>query len=705
MKKNTYNNIFNNKKINGDVSLGAPDPFIYKYNGLYYLICTRHKGLVMMYSKDLIYWEYVNDKGGIVSGDENIIDAFAPELTYFNGYFYIVASPSGNGHYIWRSTDICGPYEKCQDQFNELIDGSFFIDTDGNKYFLRATETGIVSKRFKENDKITSFKLFEDDCFYFNDTIIGNWTEGPFMLKRYGTYYLTYTGTHFLSDAYRVDYSSGNSYKEDGLEYRGTALLSTSNEFYGLGHSMSFVGPNLDSYYIAYHNMSSNGNRFLNISRLVFDEAGNMLVNGVKVKNNPAIQRPNYECYVEKSEFYSEEYFNKKAFSVEFNFKGKNTKLYLSYINGENNQYMKLVDEGIKFIDCENGIEQEILNCKLKGLTNLEAFHSIRLQYKNSKIVVYLDNIEIINKANFKVKKGHIGFVNNELPKAYLAYSYYSFGSSDIETIKEEEFFVDNCLNEKDDYKTFFEINESSRYMIYVNSSKKTMFKDICIDGKKIKESIVTYQDNNLVETIELKKGIHSISFICPRKSKKLKFKIVKCDIEPLINMDNIFEESNVYWRYLLTEDNGIYLENDRNAIISKHKYTNFRMSALMDLIGNPELVHRFVGLIACCNNYSKSNGFENGYSLQGYMLVLDRNFAYVIDSNYAHFKVLKKCKLNGKRKFELAICKTENDISFYIDNVKIYELCASNKYISGHCGIYNYHASAIFKEYKLEKI
>lgn len=705
MKKNTYNNIFNNKKINGDVSLGAPDPFIYKYNGLYYLICTRHKGLVMMYSNDLIYWEYVNDNGGIVSGDENIIDAFAPELTYFNGYFYIVASPSGNGHYIWRSTDICGPYEKCQDQFNELIDGSFFIDTDGNKYFLRATETGIVSKRFKENDKITSFKLFEDDSFYFDDTIIGNWTEGPFMLKRYGIYYLTYTGTHFLSDAYRVDYSSGNSYKEDGLEYRGTALLSTSNEFYGLGHSMSFVGPNLDSYYIAYHNMSSNGNRFLNISRLVFDEAGNMLVNGVKVKKNPAIQRPDYECYVEKSEFYSEKQFNKKAFSVEFNFKGKNAKLYLSYINGENNQYMKLVNEGIAFIDCENGIEQEILNCKLKGLTNLESFHSIRLQYKNSKIVVYLDNIEIINKANFKVKKGRIGFVNNELPKAYLAYSYYSFGSSDIETIKEGEFFVDNCLKEKDDYKTFFEINDSSRYMIYVYSSKKTMFKDICIDGKKIKESFVTYQDNNLLETIELKKGIHSISFICPRKSKNLKFKIVKCDIEPLINMDNIFEESNVYWRYLLTEDNGIYLENDRNAIISKHKYTNFRMSVLMDLIGNPELVHRFVGLIACCNNYSKSNGFENGYSLQGYMLVLDRKFAYVIDSNYAHFKVLKKCKLNGKRKFELAICKTENDISFYIDNVKIYELSASNKYISGHCGIYNYHASAIFKEYKLEKI
>ena len=34
-------------------------------------------------------------------------------------------------------------------------------------------------------------------------------------IKRYGKYYLTFTGTHFLSDAYRVNYSSGNSIKDE----------------------------------------------------------------------------------------------------------------------------------------------------------------------------------------------------------------------------------------------------------------------------------------------------------------------------------------------------------------------------------------------------------------------------------------------------------------------------------------------------------
>ena len=40
-----------------------------------------------------------------------------------------------------------------------------------------------------------------------------------------------------------------------------------------------------------------------------------------------------------------------------------------------------------------------------------------------------------------------------------------------------------------------------------------------------------------------------------------------------------------------------------------------------------------------------------------------------------------------------------------YLDNELIYKLDNSNKYISGNCGIYNYHVSAIFRKFYLNKI
>ena len=301
-----YKNIFNNKKVNGSASLGAADPFLIKVNGYYYLTCTRPDGLVLMKSFDLIHWENVNEDGK-VGIDSTLKHAYAPEICYFDGYFYACASPSGYGHYIYRSENIEGPFERISENIHELIDGSFFVDSNEEKFFLRATETGIVLKHFNE---INNNLLF-NNSIYFKEAIIGNWTEGPYLIKRYGKYYLTFTGTHFLSDAYRVNYVSGNNIdNEASLKHQGILLLDTSNEFYGLGHSMNILGPNLDSYYIAYHNMMPNRNRYLNLSRLMFDNKGHMLVNGLGINNNFKIERPMFEKFINEKDYLTNEVFN-----------------------------------------------------------------------------------------------------------------------------------------------------------------------------------------------------------------------------------------------------------------------------------------------------------------------------------------------------------------------------------------------------------
>ena len=159
-----YKNPFSSKKINGDIYKDAPDPFIIKVNGYYYLTSTVSKGIVIRRSFDLIHWDNVL-KDGIVTIDDSLKYAFAPEIVYDNGYFYIVTSPCGGGHYLYRSENIEGPFVKISENFHEMIDGSFFIDNDGTHYFSRASETGIVVKKFEDDLKLNELGTYFKEQF------------------------------------------------------------------------------------------------------------------------------------------------------------------------------------------------------------------------------------------------------------------------------------------------------------------------------------------------------------------------------------------------------------------------------------------------------------------------------------------------------------------------------------------------------------
>ena len=205
----TYKNNFSNDFINSQE--GAADPFLIKVNGYYYLFFTASDGLICYRTFDLLHFEPINCNGHVEGINENIKAGYAPEVFYFNGFYYLICSPNGNGHFVFKSKNIVGPYIKASENIHEMIDGSFFIDSDEKIYLSRASETGIIVKEFNEckrND--TDFALFNNELV-IKEAKVGRWNEGPFILKRYGKYYLTYTGTHFLSSAYRVEYVSGKS--------------------------------------------------------------------------------------------------------------------------------------------------------------------------------------------------------------------------------------------------------------------------------------------------------------------------------------------------------------------------------------------------------------------------------------------------------------------------------------------------------------
>jgi xylan 1,4-beta-xylosidase len=248
---------------------GIGDPYVLRFNGKYYLYCStkdKRVGVKAWSSDDLVNWRYE----GLVTEEPVSEGAYAPEVVYWNGAFYMYTSPAGKGHYVLQSDKPTGPFVKKTDNLGYTIDGSVFIDDDEKWYFTHAKFGGIMISSMSDPYTIEAGKQL--------NASLGHWTEGSMIIKRNGRYFITYTGNHVFSKGYRVNY--GVNHESPSGTYtipeNNPILISTANDFNGLGHSATVMGPDLDSYYIVYHNLigrSAEGPpvRKLNLDRLVFN--------------------------------------------------------------------------------------------------------------------------------------------------------------------------------------------------------------------------------------------------------------------------------------------------------------------------------------------------------------------------------------------------------------------------------------------------
>lgn len=224
------------------------DPFLMRHDGRYYLYCSSHShlpGIKCWVSDDMIHFDYQ----GFVCTDERTIGAYAPEVAYNAGKFWMVTSPRGSGHYLLKSDSPLGPFEVVSDNLGNGIDGSIFVDDDGRSWFYRSSHQGIRVHAMPTPGEIdVRNKPIEASW-------LGHWTEGPQVIKRDGRYFLTDTGNHVCCRGYHVDYTVSHEGPDRG--YRrlrdGLLLLETRDEYHALGHSSTCVGPDMDTMYIVYH--------------------------------------------------------------------------------------------------------------------------------------------------------------------------------------------------------------------------------------------------------------------------------------------------------------------------------------------------------------------------------------------------------------------------------------------------------------------
>lgn len=223
-------------------------------------------GFKVRRSDDMKTWENL---GVCLDLSENWAhkDFWAPEVIYHNGKYVM--------HYsARRKTDDSlrigvaiadSPEGPFKDVYNgpmfdfgyAAIDGHVFIDEDGTPYFYYSKDCsenvvdGVHTSQIyvvKLNDdltKVVSEPVFlfgateEFECKYENPN--WRWNEGPYMLKKDGKYYLTYSGNCYGTKEYCVCLALSDK-PDAGFEKQGAILTyeAVKEDFSGPGHNVFF---------------------------------------------------------------------------------------------------------------------------------------------------------------------------------------------------------------------------------------------------------------------------------------------------------------------------------------------------------------------------------------------------------------------------------------------------------------------------------
>lgn len=426
---------------------GIGDPSILKYNGKFYLYCSTRDsetGIKCWSSVNMVNWKYE----GLCSTEAITKAAYAPEVIYWNGKFYMYTSPAGKGHYVLSADGPAGPFKPITGNLGKSIDGFVFIDDDAQMYFYHADLNGIMGCTMNSPSTMGASRNL-------NARVGNGWTEGPCVFKRNDIFYMIYTGNHLFSKGYRIDYASNKTNPVANFEpanSQNPVVINTEGSFVGLGHGSIFVGPDLDSYYITYHNLAGNLGqgpfRHVNFDRIAWN-GDKMLVLGPTQFAQQAPSLPTAFDFFDRNEIgnnwvltsagnwsLSNSFFlnqlnndatDTKAilanstgddFTAEFNLQflngGNQPPLYgviFGYIDEKNFGVIQLNNSTnqLEIVITKNNLKSSPVSVNLPSGFNYSVLHTIRIEKQNTNHVIYLDGLK---KTWFEadLEKGKIGY-------------------------------------------------------------------------------------------------------------------------------------------------------------------------------------------------------------------------------------------------------------------------------------------------------
>ncbi len=665
---------------NKHVEIG--DPFIFRFNGRYYLYCStcdEVEGIRCFTSDDLVNFSYY----GLVAKSPILKHAYAPEVIYHNGEFIMCTSPRGNGHYFLKSDSPLGPFEFITDNIKNMIDGSFVLDNNNKLHFLRADHNGIVYLDVVDNKLANRKDIIPQ--------ISHAWTEGPSMIYFNKYYYITYCGNDVLSSSYRIKIASSRYIDKDYRVQHSPLLVSTKEGFSGLGHNSLVLGPSLDEYYVAYHKLDwldeHHTTRYLCLDRLYF--------NGRDCSCNPSNfevlspKRPDIECHINednKLEIVSDKLLTpiilKDKFTSEFNFEGY-TDLVISYVDELNYSLISFKDN-IEIYEIENG--RKYLRSKKNVKFDFSKFHTIRL-INDEKCEIYIDNVYIFDTKKFY--SGKCGFLNKDKGLYYFAVTNSTnseslknlpivipgkieanYLNSDSALLKNED-EINSLFLKKGETLSFKVIGESNRkYKLFARMNNFPCRLLLTIGNKEENISLDNLESDYLF-------NLRYLTDIELNKEEEIKIKVLKGKFDvQYLKIDEIIIEDNQITNQDLDRNGEYYLFSKNSSSLS----LDFNLTGSDD---------NLFGLIINSTNYSSWRSNKN-LSLMGYFVGFDKGLLVVDYCQYDRVRIYDKpYRLLENVDYTLKVILNDNLIKVYInDNL---EIETTLKYDEGYgkCGVY----------------
>lgn len=436
---------------------GIGDPFVMRWNGMYYMYPSTCEERVRVYtSRDLINWTYE----GYCTKGRDVYFAYAPEVVYWRGSFYMITSPQGHGHYILKSASPLGPFELITNNFGHSIDGSFFKLDDGQLMML-FPDNWIIKSAMLDEETLLPSRLAST-----TGATLKHWTEGPGLFRRGDWYYLTFTGNHVCSTGYQVSFASRKGGPRGNFAQREDATLLINSvfkdEFKGLGHSSNVVGPDLDSMYIAYHSLVSLGGpaRLYNLDRL-FTNNGLLYTSGPSNSAMPVPEMPDVwgdaggelHGFTEQVDGYFAEMPETNTFTQEWNFTlyGQQATLLIGQKNGVD--VAATVNQDSISVELITGYEDVLATAKLPEIGPADCLHTLRVEVTPDIAYFYVDDMRMLTMKQPGITASRIGAIaSNDVTYGFMACTAEALGSSDNTALKllPGDFSARHALNAKE---------------------------------------------------------------------------------------------------------------------------------------------------------------------------------------------------------------------------------------------------------------
>ena len=743
---------------------GLGDPYIYRFDGRYYLICSTkatEKGVKGWTSTDLYHWEEVDngvDPVGYVVGPDvaESFDAWASEVYYLDGYFYLVESSNGKGHYVLRSQSPIGPFEVISSRLDESrIDGSLYMDTDGKMVLLFAASGGISAKTM--NDAMTD----ADTPILLPNTSMEGWTEGPEVFTKNGTRYYFYTGNGVTQWSYRVDYSyqdaSESIMSGNNITQGHNVVLNTDPDWYGLGHCTVVMGPDLDSVYMGYHNSYMEGNsggRRFNLSRLLMN--GNEIVmqhNGLYDNIMPRL--PDYRNFNSANlstdgPFLLSSEQTEDSFTVEYNVTG-NGKMVFSYKDASNYGYMSFDGTTVSIRKVTNGSDVLVGEADAYRPLSTDVQHTFMISYKNGTANISIDQQEVA--AHVEVGEfggGKVGYSDTYSYKGCLTFNNSAQGDGDKLTLKQEnipansytdslsEFSAKDPLQNTDseldgeyvqgtkdivlsspmDYATY-EIfaAESGSYgldmVVPSTSFGKTV--GIQVDGGKIYKWNIGSTDmagyaRVKVADIKLERGAHNLTVVA--LDENVTFNMMH--LERNFNVEGYVYEQDLltypqsginYPTFFNKDKDGFYSDTSARYLVTFGNGGLEDVQVDLDVSLYGENGTGTCGIVIAADNFAFTNlDLDNYKSMQGYYFMVNNNKAEIMVGNYQYTD--ESCRdiyfMDMDVTYHLTAVKQGKQLSFYINGELILQTTSNLGRTRGYVGIYSNFINARFNNLKI---